>query len=199
MIWPKYQIDKHVQKVSQDLTLWETEKVLVKLNQNSLAVLIKMNDINEGYTFHGEGRLVLDAIIEAKEGAIGKAIERELKDPFLMLGNTERINSFLETASDEDLVKAGYENCSEIAVRAQELLEEFFGKSMMHKFGTCRNNGVVFAFQNEVGKFDLLIAKDSKIVFKTTTLVFIANGDQVVLKTPQKVILSRHKKHFIIT
>jgi hypothetical protein len=38
---------------------------------------------------------------------------------------------------------------------------------MMHKFGTCRNNGVIFAFQNEVGKFDLFIAKDSKIAFET--------------------------------
>jgi hypothetical protein len=59
--------------------------------------------------FHGEGRLILDAIIETKEGVIGKAIEKELKDPFLMLGNTEKINSFLETANDEDLVKTGYE------------------------------------------------------------------------------------------
>ncbi len=71
----------------------------------------------------------------------------------------------METANDEDLVKAGYENSSEITVRAQELLEEFFGKPMMHKFGTCRNNGVIFAFQNEVGKFDLLIAQRFKDCF----------------------------------
>jgi|Deesub1362A_J573_1020465.scaffolds.fasta_scaffold00567_25 hypothetical protein len=40
-------------------------KVRVKLNQNSLAVLIKINDIKEGYIFHGEGRLILDAILIA--------------------------------------------------------------------------------------------------------------------------------------
>jgi hypothetical protein len=56
-------------------------------------------------------------------------------------------------------------NSSEITVRAQELLEEFFGKSMMHKFGTSRNNGVIFAFQNEVGKFDMLIAQRFKDCF----------------------------------
>ena len=193
MIWHKYQIDNIVQKVSQDLTLWHTERGLVKISRDSLAVPIKQNNHKKGYIFHGEGKLVLDAIIETTEGAIGKPIEEELKKPFLMLGDAEKINGNLETASKEDLAKMGYKDKQEVISKAQKLFAQFLGKR-----GICKNRGVIFAFPNKNEKLDMLIAKGSKIVYKAAATVFIANNDNVILKTPQKVVLSKHNKYFVI-
>lgn len=194
MICHTCQLDKTIWKISQDLTLWTAEKGLVKINQNSLAVPIKQNNREKGYIFHGEGKLVLDAIIETVEGAIGKSIEEELKDPFLMLGHAEKINAHLDTATQEDLMRMKYKDEQEVISKAQKLFEQFLGKKKI-----CKNHGVIFAFPNKIGKLDILIAKGSKIVYKTTATIFIANKDKMVLKTPQKIILSKHKKCLVIT
>ena len=193
MIWDKCQIDKTVWKISQDLTLWNVEKGIVKINQNSLVVPIKQNDKEKGYIFHGEGKLVLDAIIETVQGAIGKSIEEEIKDPFLMLGYAEEIRPYLDKATQEDLRRMKYKNKQEIISKAQKLFEQFLGKRKI-----CKNHGVIFAFPNKIGKLDILIAKDSKIVYKAAVTTFIADRDKMILKTPQKVILSKRKKCIVI-
>lgn len=86
-----YELDDVVFKVTKEVRLLQTERGIVELGENALAIPIILNEKPRGYIFHGQGKLLIDAIVETKEGAIGKPIDRELNEPFLMLGDTETI------------------------------------------------------------------------------------------------------------
>jgi len=192
-MWGSYQLDDAALKATETMILWRTEKGTVEIGRNTLAIPIKLNDQRKGYIFHGHGKLLLDTIVETREGAVGKPVENELNEPFLMLGNTEEIQQHLSTAAKEDLAKMGYGSEKEFLDEAEALLSQFFGKKGMHNhqcWGWGNNNGVIFAFPNETGKLDTLIANGSKLVYKAMNQVFVSNNSKVVLKTPTEVIVT---------
>lgn len=193
-----HQLDNTVSKINEALTLWQTEKCIIEISKNTLAVSIKLDDQERGYIFHGQGRLLLDTIVETEEGAIGKPIEKELNESFLMLGNIEEIQKQLNTATKEDLAKMGYEDQQEFVERAEDLFNQFFKKRSCHHQNFDRDHGSIFAFSNESSELDILVAKDTKLVYKAKDIVFVSNEDKVVLKSPGEVVCSNNGKSVII-
>jgi len=184
MIWQDYQLDDVVSKTMEATVLWQAEKGLVEISKGMLAVAIKLGDKERGYMFHGHGKLVLDTIVETEEGAVGKPTEKEIDNPFLMLGNLEEAKQHLSEASQEDIAKIGYENQQDFLVKSRDLLDRFFKRRGSHGFHySSEDRGVIFAFQNENSKFDILVAKGSDIVYKSLGMVFVLNKDKVVLKS----------------
>jgi len=108
MTWEDYELGSTISRTNEDITLWQTEKGIIEISKSTLAVPIKLDDQRKGYVFHGQGKLLLDAIVETEEGAVGKSVEKELNEPFLMLGDTEEIGQHLITASEEDLTKMSF-------------------------------------------------------------------------------------------
>jgi hypothetical protein len=200
MIWQNYQLDNTVLKTTENMTLWQTEKGIVEIGKNTLAIPIKAHDQRKGYIFHGHGKLLLDTIVETQEGAVGKPVESELNEPFLMLVDTEEIQQYLSTATKEDLTKVGHESEKEFLNKADGLFDQFFGKMGIHNHQCWGdNNGVIFAFPNEAGKLDILIAKGSKLVYKAVSQVFVSNERKVVLKTPTEMIVSGdNRRSFVL-
>ena len=199
MMWENYQLDTTTLKTTETMTLWRTEKGTVEIGKNTLAIPIKLNDQRKGYIFHGHGKLLLDTIVETQEGAVGKPVESELNESFLMLGETEEIQQHLSTATKEDLTKMGYESEKGFIDKAKNLSDQFFGKMRMHNHQCCGNNyGVIFAFPNEAGKLDILIANGSKLVYKAMNQVFVSNDGKVVLKTPTEVIVSGDNRKSLV-
>ena len=98
-----------------------------------------------------------------------------------MLVNTERAQQQLSPASQEDLSEMGYAKQEEFMLSAEGLLDSFSRRGRMHG---CRHSGdgLVFAFQNEADKFDFLVARGAKLVYKTMGSVFVSNRNSVVLK-----------------
>jgi len=191
MIWQNYQLGNAISKTTESITLWRTEKGTVEIGKNALAIPIKLDDQQKGYVFHGRGKLLLDTIVETQEGAVGRPVENELNGLFLMLGDTEEMQRHLDSAVKEDLAKMGYNTEQGFIDKAEDLFDNFFGKKGIHGHQCCGNNhGVIFAFPNETGKLDKLIAKGSKLVYKATNQTFVSNDDKVVLKTPSEVIVS---------
>jgi len=90
MTWREFQLGSPISKVTETTTLWQAERGIVEISENALAIPIELGDQQKGHVFHGQGKLLLDAIAETDEGAIGKTIEKELDEPFLMLGETAR-------------------------------------------------------------------------------------------------------------
>jgi len=202
MMWENYQLDTTALKTTETMTLWRTEKGTVEIGKNTLAIPIKLNDQRKGYIFHGHGKL-LDTIVETQEGAVGKPVESELNEPFLMLGDAEEIQQHLSTAAKEDLTKMGYGSEKEFLDKAEALFDQFFGKMRMNYYQCCDcgcgdGDGVIFALPNEAGKLDILVAKGSKLVYKAVNKGFVSNKDKVVLKTPEEVIVSSDQKSFVI-
>jgi len=200
MMWQNYQLDSTILKANDVLTLWRTEKGVIEIGKNTLAIPIKQGDQRRGYIFHGHGKLLLDTIIETDKGAIGKPVEKEITEPFLMLGDTEETQQHLSTASKEDLMEMGYENEQGFLARAEDLFDNFFGERRIHSHQCCGNNhGFIFAFPNKAGELDVLVAKGSRLVYKAMNKVFVSDKSKVILKTQNEVILSRGgKKSFVI-
>lgn len=195
MIWKEYKLDDEVLKSNEDMRLWQTERGIVEIAKNTLATSIMLGDKRRGYVFHGEGKLLLDTIVETEEGAVGKSLENELIEPFLMLGDTEDVQKNLSEAGEEDFKRIRYENLQEFLDEAESLCSKFFA----HARGDSHTgSGLIFGFTNEDDRFDVLVVKGSKVVYKGTELVFVSKGNKVVLKIPGEVVCTDNGRSVII-
>lgn len=173
-MWSQHQLQlgKTVLKTKTPITLLQSERAQVEVDSNALAVPIEFGGRQKGYVFHGRGKLILDAIIETDEGAIGKPIEREINEPFLMLGENKEMGQHISVADRENLESMGYQSDQDFLVKAEGLLHKFAGKGLLgHNRDCCCGNGFIFAFPNKTGKLDVLIANGSRLVFKSTEKV----------------------------
>jgi hypothetical protein len=196
-MWDKFELDSTVLKVPQDVRLWQSEKGIVDIKADALAILVKRDGEKRGYVFHGQGKLVLDTIVETDEGALGRSIEKELNKPFLMLTRTEDLQAKLSEASDDDLKRMGYENLHSFADAASESLDRFLGRqSFIHEHS--RNRGFVFAFPSDDDKLDVLVADDDKLVYRSADITFISEAGKTVLKGPHGMICSGNGKSVVI-
>jgi len=196
MNWRNYHLEDGVSKTTENVVLWKAEKGLVEIAKGSLAIGIKLGDENKGYVFHGDGRLLLDAIVETREGAVGSSVEKETAKPFLMLG---RIEGNFSPANQEDFEKMGYSNQQEVLTKARDLLDRFLERNRLHcHHCSGMHHGLIFAFPGENGKFDLLVTNDSRIVYKSEGMVFVSDGRKSVLKSQKETVCVTEGKSVIL-
>lgn len=194
-----YQLDSTILRVTEALKLLQSEKGIVEIDKDALVIPIKLDDLREGYVFHGHGKLLLDAIVETEEGAIGESVEKEINEPFIMLGGAKNVEDHLSEANKENLATVGYENEQAFMNKAEDLLDRFLNRSRTSKFLCCgKTEGFIFAFPNEEGKFELLLARGSNLVYKAMDKVFVSNKDRVVLQTSNETIVSSERKSVVI-
>jgi len=197
MIWDSYYIGETISKTTEPSRLWETEKGIIEMARNTIAIPVMLNDSLEGHVFHGHGKLVLDTVIETEQGAVGRPVEKEINRPFLMLGKIEGAQKRLIPASQEDLTTMGYTKQEEFISSAEDVLNKFIARGGNWN---CRrfSYGSVFAFQNEANKLDILIATGAKLVYKTSDTTFLSNCGRVVLKSLDGVVCVSNGKSFIV-
>jgi len=198
MKWHDYKMDCAVSKATEDVTLWDMEKGLVEISKSTLATSVTLENRRRGYVFHGRGRLLLDAIVETKEGAVGRSIEKQLIRPFLMLGDAEKIQTNLAEANEEDLEERGYENQKEFLAKAEELCDRFLKKGSRDYISSESDSHVIFAFQEEDTELNVLVAGGPKLVYTAKDLTFVSVGDRVVLRIPGEVVCSNNGKSVIV-
>lgn len=200
MIWQNYQLDNTILKTNEALTLWQIDKGVIEIDKNALVISIKLDNQQKGYVFHGNGKLLLDTIVETDEGAIGEPVEKEISEPFLMLGDTEETQQHLSAANKANLREMGYESEQEFMTKAEDLFSQFLGKGRTNSHQCCcgSDHGFIFAFPNKAGKLDILVANGSRLVYKAMSKVFVSNKNKVVLKTPKEVVVSGGRRSFVI-
>ena len=193
-------LDTNVSKTIEHMTLWKNENSIVDITKDTLAIKILLDNKPAGYIFHGNGRLLLDAIVETMRGAVGEPVERTL-ETFLMLGELETAQLHLQDAGQEDLTRLGYENQQEFTEKAQHLLDMLLERSTCghgHSMRFHGDGGYVFALPNRKGTLDLLVAKDSSLVYKSAQTVFVKKGEKVVLKSHGRVAVSKPGKSIFL-
>jgi len=194
MRWQNYQLDNTVLKVAEDMMLWQSERGVIRIDKNTLALQIILDGQKGGYVFCGSGKLVLDTIVETEEGAFGRPVDKEINKPLLMLGETEKIQQNLAATKEGNLAEIGYGNQQELLAKAEDFCERFFGRRFHSHDCYDIDGGLIFAFSNEADKFDLLLTKDSRLVYKATDMVFVSNDDKVILKSPNGVVCADDRK-----
>lgn len=193
MMWHNYRLGDTLSKTAEDTKLWQTEKGIVEMGKNTLAIPLMLHDHVKGYIFDGHGKLLLDAIVETEEGAVGKPVEKEIHEPFVMLGNAEMTERNLKPANSEDLAEAGYSDRLGFMAKAEELLDRFKNGTIHSCRCSYGDEGLLFAFQNQADNLDVLLAKDTKIVYKAMDTVFISDKDRAVLKSCDVICVSSGK------
>ncbi len=123
-------------------------------------------------------------------------MDKRLTELFITLGPAE---AKLGAADQKDVEKMGYTNQQEVLAQAEELLTKFSGRREAYKHhGFELGRGLVFAFPNEEGTFDLLIAHDSHMVYRATEIAFVSNGRKSVLKSPKETVCVTDGRSVII-
>ena len=183
MLHSRMQLGNQLQKLTNDITLLQNEKCIIKATAGTLALPILIDNTTCGQLFIGKGQLTLDTIIETTRGAIGKPLIRNLTPdhPFLMLGETKNLKENLAPATNQDLTSMGYKSTDEFLKTANETFDQFAHKR--HSHIDIEPNAHIFAFANEREKWDFLIAKDDKLVYTSKHKVFVSknNGESVSL------------------
>ncbi len=194
----RYQLKDTVYKAVEDVTLWQTEKGLVKIKKDTLGLPVELDGHHNGYVFQGHGTLTLDAIVETERGAIGKPVEKEIRRPFLMLGPLDALQHSFDKAEEDDVKKAGCENAQAFVHAAEAFFDEFLGTKRFCGYGSLEiGEGFLFVIPAETGRSDILLAKGSKLVYKATGMAFISSRHKTILKDRGSVALSRNGKSFI--
>jgi hypothetical protein len=187
-----YELNSTVLKTNEPLSLWKNDRGSVDIGKDTLAVAIMLEGKPEGYIFSGNGKMILDAIVETDQGAVGKSIEKQLQEPFLMVGKPENpeSHSFLTADSEQN----------DFLTKAQYLFHKFFGREHFKWGYNChhRADGLIFAFSNDSGKLDHLILRGPKIVYKAGRMVFISNENEAILKSPEQMVVSNHGRCIIM-
>lgn len=193
-----YELCSIVLKTAEAFTLHHSDKASVEIGNGALAVPIKLRDEEAGYVFLGQGRLLVDAIVETEEGAFGKPVQRVLDEPFLMLGDAERVSQHFNRVSSDELKRTAT-NEKAIFGRAQEFLDRFSSRNSVNGPGhACSRKSWIFAFSNGDSTLDYLVSKDSKLVYTTKDMAFISKGKKSILRTSGQMVLSGHGKPFVV-
>lgn len=190
-----YKIGDKPLKLLQDATLFKNERCIVNAFKDTLALPIEFDEETLGYVFHGKGKLLIDSIIETRRGAIGKSTERDLKEPFLMLGGTKEISDSMHPANASDLSNLGYESAQAFVRSADEACGRFFKRKIRQghlDFDT--EDGLLFAFMREDDGYDTLISKRDKLLYTSDEEVYVFKGDKGILKRPGEIIVSKRGK-----
>ncbi len=190
-----YRLDDKPLKLLEDLTLFKNERCIVNAFKGTLALPMKFNEETLGYIFHGKGKLLIDSIIETSRGAVGKPTERDLKEPFLMLGDAKEISNNIDFADASDLAKLGYESTQCFIERVDEASQRFLGRKFRNR---CWNlnikNSCLFAFMDEKNGYDTLISKRDKLFYSSDEGMYVFKGNKGILKRHGEVIVSKMGK-----
>ena len=184
--------------MTEPFLLFHSDKASIEISKDTFAVPIKLESEKVGCVFLGQGKLLVDAIVETEKGALGKPIQRALNEPFLMLGDADEASRHFSSVNNDDFIRASKDE-KIVLDRAQELLDRFSrGRTMRrheHMFG---GKGLIFAFSDDKDELDILLSKDSKLVYTTKDMSFLTDGDKAILTRSGQVVLSHHGRPFVV-
>jgi len=184
-------------RLNIDLTLLKNEKCLVTAQEGTLTLPILIEGNIQGYLLTGRGQLTLDAIIETPKGAIGKSLITDLNQPFLMFSTDNAVSGKSTPATAQDISNMGYENLEDLLVKANDVFSQFTINS--HKHPKLGEDTQMFAFFTPDKTWDILIAKEDKLIFTSRSQVYVfKDAAEDAEFHPQRLMLAEDGKTVII-
>ena len=195
MLFHHMKLGTQPHKLTQDTTLLQNDKCIIKATADTLTLPILIDDTPCGHLFIGKGQLTLDTIIETTRGAIGKPLIKNLTQPYAMFGENTNLNQ--TPATTQDLANLGYKSADEFLKTANDTFDQFT-HGRRGNFD-IEKDAHIFAFAMEHSKWDILIAKGEKLVYTSKEKVYITkdNGHSVSLE-PGSIFVSKKGKTVII-
>jgi len=199
MLLQHVQLGTQPQRLTKDTILLRNDKCIIKTAEGTLTLPILVDDNPSGHLFIGKGEFTLDAIIETTRGAIGKPMTRNLtpNQPFLMFNATKNLNENLTPASTQDLSNMAYRSTDEFLKKADDTLDQFVRRR--HGHFDIESDTHIFAFATEHGRWDILVAKQNKLVYASKHRVYVSrdNGESVSVG-PAQILVAKKGKTVVI-
>jgi hypothetical protein len=190
-------LGKQPRKLNRDLTLLQNEKCLITVQKGTLTLPILIEGNAQGHLLTGRGQFTLDAIIDTPKGAIGKSLITDLNQPFLMFSTDNTTPEDLTPATDQDITNMGYENLEDLLVKANDVFSQFTINSQKHP--KIEEDTQMFAFFTPDKTWDILIAKEDKLIFTSKNRVYIFKDEAEVTEFhPHRLMLAADGKTVII-
>lgn len=193
----RYSLGEELLKTVEDVTLLQNERCLTKVFKDTLCLPVLVDEKVFGYVFHGTGKLMIDSLIEATRGAVGKSTIKDLNQSFIMLGNTREIKNKLVSVDSADLNKLGYKDIEDFVEMADGLCGHLWYKGM-NRLSQDMTEKVVFAFAESKSKFDMLVLKGDNLIYTSREKVFVSKKNKTVLTSPEQVVVAKGGKTVII-
>jgi len=193
------QLGDQPQKLTQDTILLQSQKCVIKATAGTLALPILIDKRRGGHLFIGKGDFTLDAIIETTRGAVGKSITRNLdpNQPYIMLGEAANLNQNMAPATAQDLANMGCKSMEEFLAKANDAFDRF--AHTRHGRIDIEKNAHMFAFITENTKWDILVAKEGKLVYKSRQRVYVYKDDgESVSLGPAQILVAKKGKTVVI-
>ena len=190
-------LGKQPSRLNRDLTLLQNEKCLITAQEGTLTLPILIEGNTQGHLLTGKGQLTLDAIVDTPKGAIGKSLFTDLNQPFLMFNTDNDVSGNSTPGNDQDITNMGYENLEDLLVKANDVFSQFTTNS--HKHPKLEEDTQMFAFFTTDKTWDILIAKEDKLIFTSRSKVYIFKDEAEDTEFhPQRLMLTEDGKTVII-
>lgn len=192
----EYEIGEHPLKTVENINLLKTDRCVVNILRDSLALPILIDRKTRGYFFHGAGELLIDTIIETTRGAVGESTDRHLAEPFIMVGGTKQVEGRVGPADASDLSREGYENREGFLEKVEDVCKRVFGRRI-HCDNFDETHASLFLFTKGEDGEDVLVSKGDKLVYTSEDGVCVFKGEKGVLKRPGVIVVAKKGKTVI--
>jgi len=188
-------------KIDATAEIARTEKALIQVDSNSLYFPIIRAGVEVGGVFLGSGKVIVDAIVETRRGAIGKSEELIWNGSLILISTSvEWIPPSILPVSDKDLEYHQLKSKDEAREQAQQIFDRNLAEasSRFDDFFVLRRHGwCVIILDKEHGKIHILASKD-RIVMKHPNSSLIIKGNRMVKKEGhKKVIIAGRRGHIL--
>ncbi len=119
----EYSVGPELSVTTQVCSVLDSDICRVELASGSLWTPVRQDERTVGLAAFGRGHLVLDAILETDEGAVGESVTVYLEGAHVILGGVLP-QSESRPATDDDVSDAGFSELSELHRTATDLLDE---------------------------------------------------------------------------
>ncbi|MFX0096785.1 MAG: hypothetical protein ACFE7E_03410 [Candidatus Hodarchaeota archaeon] len=187
-------------KVSKDSNIAQSEKALVNVKSGTLYFPVLQDRTVVGGVFLGSGHFIVDAIIETRQGAIGKSEDHNWDGNLLILDQGGIWSApGTEPFSDKDLNIHNLESAKEAKERAQQILDRllFEGRSWSSDFLDSRKGGWTVNIIDKDNKETRLVAKRDKFVMTHEGTVLVIKGNKLVRTGHKKTIVVGEKGNIV--
>ncbi len=188
-------------KVDAMAEIARTEKALIQVDSGSLYFPIIRASVEVGGVFIGSGKVIVDAIVETKRGAIGKSQELIWSGSLILFSmSVEWVPPSILPVSNKDLELHQLKSKDEATEQAQQIFERNLteASSRFDDFFVLKRHGwCVIILDREMGKIHILASKD-RIVMKHPNSSLIIKGNRMVRKDGhKKLIITGQRGHIL--
>ncbi|NHJ12695.1 MAG: hypothetical protein EAX95_03425 [Candidatus Thorarchaeota archaeon] len=174
----KFEVDGPIRVLKDTCNLISHKKAILTLERGCAFVYLKQNGDRVGLAFDGPSALVIDAIAETEQGAVGQSVKPSLKGIQLYIGDMN-VENISEEASGQETIELGYNGNDAFLEAVRNAIHDQVNGGQKTQIEAAK--GSIFLGKDIDEKSIVLVAKgDKDFVFVYGKSVFAVGDDNMV-------------------